>query len=56
MVACIRAHWRGLSGGDRAWREIAAFFDELRHDAVPMHREQLDARTFSQEAERWNRP
>jgi hypothetical protein len=29
LVAVVRRHWRGLSGGDRVWREIEAFFDEL---------------------------
>jgi hypothetical protein len=30
LVGLIRAHWRGLSGGTEAWREIGGFFSELR--------------------------
>ena len=30
LVAIVREHWRGLSGGDRVWPEIERFFDELR--------------------------
>jgi hypothetical protein len=29
LVGIIRAHWRGLGGGDAAWTEIAAFFTRL---------------------------
>lgn len=30
LVGTIRTHWRGLSGGDKVWKEIDRFFDELR--------------------------
>ncbi|BBX51792.1 DUF5947 family protein [Mycolicibacterium poriferae] len=29
LVAIIRTHWRGLSGGNEVWPAIDAFFDEL---------------------------
>jgi hypothetical protein len=29
LAGLIRCHWRGLSGGTRAWEEIAQFFNEL---------------------------
>ncbi|MGR6320159.1 DUF5947 family protein [Micromonospora soli] len=34
LVALIRRHWTGMSGGSAVWREIPRFFDELgrRHD------------------------
>lgn len=34
LVALIRRHWTGMSGGGAVWREIAGFFDDLgrRHD------------------------
>jgi hypothetical protein len=30
LVGLIRAHWRGLSGGQEVWREIEKFFTELQ--------------------------
>jgi hypothetical protein len=30
LVGLIRAHWRGLSGGQEVWREIERFFTDLR--------------------------
>src|SRR5580700_5608607 len=30
LVGLIRAHWRGLSGGQEVWREIDKFFTELQ--------------------------
>lgn len=30
LVGLIRRHWRGLSGGSDAWRQIASFFAELK--------------------------
>ncbi|HEX2229069.1 MAG TPA: DUF5947 family protein [Candidatus Binatia bacterium] len=30
LVARLRCHWQGFDGGDRARREMDAFFDELR--------------------------
>ncbi|PZG17559.1 hypothetical protein C1I95_15325 [Micromonospora craterilacus] len=29
LVALIRQHWTGMSGGSAVWREIAGFFDDL---------------------------
>jgi hypothetical protein len=34
LVGLIRLHWRGLSGGTEAWREIEAFFARLRERSV----------------------
>src|SRR5579859_4437602 len=33
LVGLIRMHWRGLSGGTEVWKEIGAFFTELRSKA-----------------------
>jgi Family of unknown function (DUF5947) len=33
LVGLIRLHWRGLSGGDLVWKEIANFFERLRKSA-----------------------
>ena len=33
LVGLIRVHWHGLSGGEEVWREIGAFFAELRAKA-----------------------
>ncbi len=30
LVALVRRHWSGVSGGDAVWRAIERFFDELR--------------------------
>jgi hypothetical protein len=30
LVGLIRTHWRGLSGGTEVWREIGAFFADLK--------------------------
>jgi hypothetical protein len=30
LVGLIRTHWRGLSGGTRAWQEIGSYFDDLK--------------------------
>src|SRR5262249_15329186 len=30
LVGLIRIHWRGLSGGEDAWREIGRFFSALQ--------------------------
>lgn len=30
LVGLIRLHWRGLSGGEKLWGEIAAFFENLK--------------------------
>jgi hypothetical protein len=29
LVALIRRHWTGMSGGSAVWREVARFFDDL---------------------------
>ena len=31
LVGLIRLHWRGLSGGEKAWSEIEDFFGRLRN-------------------------
>ncbi|WP_433411841.1 DUF5947 family protein [Microtetraspora malaysiensis] len=36
LVGLIRTHWKGLAGGPDVWREIAAFFAELRRGAATM--------------------
>jgi len=33
LVGLIRVHWRGLSGGERAWTEIGKFFARLQASA-----------------------
>ena len=33
LVGLIRAHWRGLSGGETVWAEIEKFFDRI-HEAA----------------------
>jgi Family of unknown function (DUF5947) len=33
LVAVVRGHWRGFTGGDEVWRQIGRFFDQLRSDA-----------------------
>jgi hypothetical protein len=40
LVALIRRHWTGMSGGSAIWREVARFFDEL---------DQTDRRTGEEE-------
>jgi hypothetical protein len=35
LVGLIRMHWRGLSGGEKVWQEIEAFFAKLRENAEP---------------------
>ncbi len=35
LVGTIRIHWRGLSGGDDVWREIASYFARLSERAAP---------------------
>ena len=32
LVAVVRTHWRGLSGGSEVWERIAAFFAELKEE------------------------
>jgi hypothetical protein len=36
LVGLIRAHWRGFSGGEAAWREIEGFFKRLNECAQPL--------------------
>jgi uncharacterized protein DUF5947 len=36
LVGLIRMHWRGLSGGETVWREIARFFSGLQENARPL--------------------
>ena len=35
LVGLIRTNWHGLSGGTEVWREIAAFFNELKEKSSP---------------------
>jgi hypothetical protein len=30
LVGTIRVHWRGLSGGEKVWKEIGRYFENLR--------------------------
>lgn len=34
LVGLIRGHWRGLSGGAEVWREVAAFFCNLKKQSA----------------------
>lgn len=36
LVGLIRLHWRGLSGGERVWQEIEAFFERIAQQAIPI--------------------
>jgi Family of unknown function (DUF5947) len=36
LVGLIRMHWKGLSGGQDVWQEIAGFFAALRQRSVTM--------------------
>lgn len=36
LVGLIRLKWKGLSGGEEAWKAIAAFFTGLRKRAIPV--------------------
>jgi hypothetical protein len=35
LVGLIRAHWRGLSGGQEVWKEIEGFFTRLKEKSSP---------------------
>jgi hypothetical protein len=35
LVAVVRTHWRGFTGGSEVWSQIARFFDELDRRAAP---------------------
>lgn len=35
LAGLVRLHWSGFSGGDELWRQIRAFFDELRQHSRP---------------------
>jgi len=37
LVGLIRLKWKGLSGGEEAWKAIAAFFTGLRKRAIPVN-------------------
>jgi hypothetical protein len=45
LSGLIRLHWRGLSGGEKVWREIHHFFQQLkaRTPAPSVEREVLHA-------------
>jgi hypothetical protein len=36
LVALIRTHWRGFTGGKDVWQEITRFFDELERRSRPV--------------------
>ena len=36
LVGLIRVYWKGLSGGEEVWKEIAAFFASIRAKSEPM--------------------
>jgi hypothetical protein len=36
LVGLIRMHWRGLSGGEKVWQHIGAYFARLRESAAPV--------------------
>ncbi|MEO6434627.1 MAG: DUF5947 family protein [Tepidisphaeraceae bacterium] len=38
LVGVVRAHWRGLSGGNEAWQEIRSFFERLRARSRPIYK------------------
>jgi hypothetical protein len=38
LVAILRTRWRGLTGGERVWSEIDAFFERLRDRARDVDR------------------
>lgn len=38
LVGLVRVHWRGLSGGKRAWEEIDRFFARLAKRSRPLRR------------------
>lgn len=38
LTGIVRKHWRGFSGGDEAWNQIAHFFDHLRERSYPIPR------------------
>jgi hypothetical protein len=43
LVGLIRSRWKGLSGGEEVWRDIARFFDELGQKAIRVSRQQASA-------------
>jgi len=45
LSGLIRLHWRGLSGGEKVWREIRHFFEQLkaRTPVLSVEREALHA-------------
>ena len=43
LVALIRTHWRGFTGGGEVWQEIEGFFAGLRSRATEMPNEREEA-------------
>lgn len=37
LVGLIRLYWRGLSGGEEAWKAIAEFFRDVKAKSRPVH-------------------
>jgi hypothetical protein len=38
LVGRVKLNWKGFDGGEQAWREIEAFFEELRRRSKPVGR------------------
>jgi hypothetical protein len=43
LVGLIRTRWRGLSGGEEVWKEIAAFFEDLEKRAKTISTDKEEA-------------
>jgi hypothetical protein len=44
LVGLIRTRWRGLSGGEEVWKEIAAFFEDLEKRAKTISTDKEEAK------------
>ena len=47
LVGLIRLKWKGLSGGEEAWKAISDFFSGLRKKATPVGEASTDTRQIS---------
>jgi hypothetical protein len=43
LVGLIRLHWRGFSGGDKVWQEMAKFFARLRENSIVIRHTRTEA-------------
>jgi hypothetical protein len=43
LVGLVRTKWRGFGGGDEVWTALAAFFDDLRQEAMRVTNEGKEA-------------